>query len=48
MHFLQQVSDFLPLKNGFNGFRAQIDEHHPVDPGTSYTVVGRAVADLYP
>ena len=25
---------------------AQIDEHHPVDPGTSYTVVARGVADL--
>ena len=27
---------------------AQIDKHHPVDPGTSYTVVPRGVADLYP
>ena len=48
MHLLPQLSDFVPLKNGFDSFRAQIDEHNPVDPGTSYTVVPRGVADLYP
>ena len=33
MPFLPQLSDFIPLKNGFYSFRAQTDEHHPVDPG---------------
>ena len=47
MHFLPQRSDFVPLKNGFYGFRAQADQHHPVDPD-SYTVVARGTADLYP
>ena len=47
MHFLSQLSDFSPLKNGLNSFRAQTDEHHPVDPD-SYTVVARGVADPYP
>ena len=36
MLFLPQLSDVVPLKkNEFYSFRAQIDEHHPVDPGTS-------------
>ena len=48
IHFLPQLSDFVPLTNGFYSFRAQTDQHHPVDPGTSYTVVARGVADLYP
>ena len=52
MHFLPQLSDFVPLKNGGYSFRTQNDEHHPdvhpVDPGTSYTVVLRGVTDLYP
>ena len=48
-HFLPQLSDFVPLENGFCSFRVQIDQHYPVDPGTSYTaVVARGVADLYP
>ena len=34
MHFLPQLSDFVPLKNGFYSFRAQTDKHHPVDPDT--------------
>ena len=45
---LPQLSDFVPLKNGFYSFRAQTDYHHPVDPGTSYTVVPTGVADLFP
>ena len=33
----------------FYSSRAQTDQRHPVDHGTSYTaVVPRAVADLYP
>ena len=44
-HFLPQLSDFVPLKNGVFSFGAQID---PVDPDTSYTVVPRGVADLCP
>ena len=47
-HFLPQLSDFVPLKNGFYSFRALTDQHHPVDPGTNYTVVARGVADPYP
>ena len=46
MHFLPQLSDFVPLRNGFYSFRAQTASHHPVDPD-SYTVVVRGVADLY-
>ena len=26
---------FCPLENGFNSFRAQIDQHHLVDTGAS-------------
>ena len=48
MHFLPQLSNFVPLKNGVYVFRVHTDQHHPVDPGTSYTVVPRRVADLYP
>ena len=48
MHFLPQLSDFVRLENGFYSFRAQTDQHPPVDAGTSYTVVPRGVADLYP
>ena len=34
---LPQPSDFvLLLKNGLYCFRAEIDCHHPVDPGASY------------
>ena len=47
MYFLPQLSDFVPLNNGFYSFRAQTDYHHPVDPD-SYTVVPRGIADLYP
>ena len=48
MPFLPRLSSFVPLKNGFYSLRAQIDQHHPVDPGTSYTaVVPRGLADLY-
>ena len=47
MHFLPQLSDFVPLRNGFFSFRAQTDSQHPVDPD-SYTVVARGVVDLYP
>ena len=48
MHFLPQLSDYVPLRNGFYSFRAQTAYHHPVDPD-SYTAVGaRGVADLYP
>ena len=36
MQFLRQLSDCVPLKNGFYSFRAQTDKHHPVDPGKSY------------
>ena len=36
MLFLSQLSDFVPLRNGFYSFRAQADEDHPVDPD-SYT-----------
>ena len=46
MHFLPQLSDFVPLKNGFYIFRAQTDYHHPVDLSTSYTVVARGAANL--
>ena len=38
MHFLPQLSDFVPLRNVFYSFRAQTDYHHPVDPDT-YSVV---------
>ena len=41
MHCLPQLSDLVPLKNGLCSFRAQIGKHHPVDPGTRYTVVSR-------
>ena len=47
MHFLPQLSGFVPLNNGFYSFRAQTDKHHPVDPD-SYTVVPRGVTELYP
>ena len=47
MHFLPQLSHFVPLRNGFYIFRAQTAYHHPVDPD-SYTVVAMRVADLYP
>ena len=47
MLFLPQLSEFVPLKNGFYSFRAQTGQHHPVDPA-GYTVVPRGVADLYP
>ena len=30
--FPSQLSDFVPLRNGFYRFRAQTDKHHPVDP----------------
>ena len=40
------LSDFVPLKNWLYSFRAQTDEHHPVDAGASYTKVPRRVADL--
>ena len=48
MHFLPppQLSDFVPVKTVFYSFRAQTDQHHPVD-SDSYTVVARGVADLY-
>ena len=36
--FPPQLSDLVPLRNGFHSFRAQTDERHPVDPD-SYTVV---------
>ena len=42
MHFLPQLSDFVPLENAFYSFRAQTDQYHPVDPGTS--VAPRGVA----
>ena len=38
---------WIPSKTDFYRFRAQIDYRHPVDPGTSYTVVARGVAGLY-
>ena len=41
MHFLAQLSDFFPLNTAFYSFRAQTNQHHPVDLGTSYTVVAR-------
>ena len=47
MHFLPQLSDFVPPKNKFYSFRAQTDLRHPVDPD-SYVVVPRGAADLYP
>ena len=47
MHFLPHLSDFVPVKNKLYSFRAQTDEHHPVDPD-SYAVVARGVTDLYP
>ena len=48
MHFLPQLSDFVPLRNGFYlSFPRTDDKHHPVDPD-SYTVVARGVAYLYP
>ena len=37
MNFLPQLSDLIPLQNGFYSFRAQTDQRHPVDPD-SYTV----------
>ena len=47
MHFLPQLSDFVPLKNEFYSFRAQTDyEQRAVDPDSS-SVVTRGVADLY-
>ena len=45
---IPQPQDFVPLKNRFYGFRAQIDQRHPADPGASYTAVLRGVADLHP
>ena len=49
MHFLLQLSDFVPLKNKSSTFRAQIGRHYPVDRGTSYTaVVPTGVANLNP
>ena len=47
MHFFPQLSDFVPLRNGLYSFRAQTDQHHPLDPD-GYTVFARGVADLYP
>ena len=47
MHFPPQPSHFVPLRNGFYSFRAQTDQHHPVDPD-SYTAVARGVVDIYP
>ena len=53
MHFLRQLSDFVPLRNGFYSFvvfahrLTNITLLDPVDPD-SYTVVARGVADLYP
>ena len=32
MHFLPQLSDFVPIKNGFYSFRAQTDKYLPLDP----------------
>ena len=46
-NIVRQLAGFVPFKNGFYSFRAQTDEHHPVDPD-SYTVVARGVADPYP
>ena len=40
VRFLPQLSDLVPLTSGFYSFRAQADQHHPVDP--------RGVANLYP
>ena len=48
MHFLPQLSDVVPLKNGFFSICARIDYHHPVDTGTSYAVVLRGVAEIFP
>ena len=45
MHFLSQLTNFVPLQNGFYSFRAQTGERHPDDPD-SYTVVVTRVADL--
>ena len=42
--FLPQLSDFVPLRNGFIVPRS---DYRLVDPD-SYTVVARGVADLYP
>ena len=38
-HFLPQLSNFVPFKNGSNSFRAHTDLHHLVDPGANYTTV---------
>ena len=39
----------VPLKNEFKTSHAHIiDLHRSADPGTSYTVVPRGIADLYP
>ena len=48
MHFLPQLSAFVPLRNGLYSFCAQTAQHHPVVDPDSYTVVASGVADLYP
>ena len=48
MHFLAQLPDFAPLKNGIYRVRAQTDYHQPADRGTSYSLVSRGVADQFP
>ena len=48
MHFLPQLSDFVPLRKGYHVFRAKTAKHHPVDPDSYTVVVARGVADLYP
>ena len=42
MHFLPQLSDFVPLRNGFNSFRAQTDQHHPVDSDSYIELQGES------
>ena len=46
MLFFPQLSEFVPLKNGFYRFRAQTDYYYLVDPGSYTAVVPRRVADL--
>ena len=42
-----EESHDLRIRKGFNSFRAQLDQHHPVYPGATYNVVLRGVVDLY-
>ena len=47
MHFLPQLSDFVPLQNEYYLISAHsLISSHAVNPATNYAVVPRGVADL--